>query len=128
SVDSHFISVNPSSIKQHDFGNGLPVISVEITVSANAPTGDYTIRLNSNTGETACLAGALSIEGMDATDELGQLFIAPADALEGYETTLVGENVFMLTGENAGENFVADSTEAAQTELSFIVLEEPLRR
>jgi predicted Zn-dependent protease len=120
SVDSPFISVNPASIARQDFGNGLPVISFEINVSANAPTGDYTIRLNSNTGEVACLAGALSIEGAEANeDELGELFIAPADALEADETALVGGNVFNFNTENSGWNFVAHGSQSIQTELSL---------
>ncbi len=116
-VDSPFISINPNSIAQHDFGNGLPVISFEIIVSANAPTGDYTIRLNSNTGEVACLAGALSIEGAEAnTDDLGELFIAPADAPEWEETALVAGSLTTLSGTNLSPSLAAYGAESGENE------------
>jgi hypothetical protein len=43
------------------FHQTTPVISFEVTVAANAPPGDYTIRLQSNSGEIAYLVGGLKI-------------------------------------------------------------------
>ena len=38
------------------------MISVEVQVAPNAPFGDYTIRLQSNSGETAFVPGAITID------------------------------------------------------------------
>ncbi|HEX8491734.1 MAG TPA: matrixin family metalloprotease [Pyrinomonadaceae bacterium] len=99
-VASPFMSVNPESVKQQDFGGGLPVMSFELTINANAPTGDYSVRLNSNTGEVACLTGALSIEGLEtaAAADHKQLSIAPIDALYLDETALAAGSVVKLSG------------------------------
>lgn len=112
-IDSPFVGVNPASIARRDFPGSLPVMSFDVTISPDAPTGDYTVRLNSNTGEVACLAGALSIEGADANaDELGQLSIAPYDAPDLDETTLVAGSIVALSVENPGESFVARGPES----------------
>jgi hypothetical protein len=98
SVDSPFISVNPTSVAQQDFGNNLPVMSFEVTISPNAPTGDYSVRLSSNTGEVACIPGALSVEGAETSDEQGRLSIVPVDGLDSIETPLVAGSLVALYG------------------------------
>lgn len=81
SVASPFLSVNPQSVAEQNFGNGLTVMSFELSISPNAPAGDYTVRLNSNTGEVACIAGGLSVEGADALAlERAGLFVESIDA------------------------------------------------
>jgi hypothetical protein len=40
----------------------FPVISIEVQVAPNAPFGDYTIRLQSNSGEMAFVPGAITID------------------------------------------------------------------
>jgi hypothetical protein len=37
------------------------VISFEVSVAANAPPGDYSIRLQANSGEIAYLVGGITI-------------------------------------------------------------------
>jgi hypothetical protein len=37
-------------------------VSIELQVAANAPFGDYTLRLQSNSGETAYVPGAITID------------------------------------------------------------------
>ena len=63
---SPFIIVDPSSIENVDFGNGLSVIGFNVTVSADVSAddlaGDYSLRLQSLTGEVAYVAGGLTIE------------------------------------------------------------------
>jgi hypothetical protein len=54
--------VDPASLKSHQFGSTTPVISFDVTVALDAPPGDYSIRLQSNTGEISYLVGALVIE------------------------------------------------------------------
>ena len=62
SVSSPFISVNLASLAAEEFGTLYPVISFEITVAADAPAGEYSIRLQSPGGEEAYLAGALTVD------------------------------------------------------------------
>src|SRR5688572_31942432 len=40
----------------------FPVISIEVQVAPNTPFGDYTIRLQSNSGEMAFVPGAITID------------------------------------------------------------------
>jgi hypothetical protein len=62
SVSSPFISVDPATLSAAEFDTPYPVISFEITVAPNAPPGEYSIRLQSPSGEFAYLAGALTID------------------------------------------------------------------
>jgi hypothetical protein len=61
-VNSPFFNVKPASLTLQQFGTSFPVISFEVTVSANAPFGDYSIRLQGNSGEVAYLAGGLTVD------------------------------------------------------------------
>jgi len=60
-VNSPFITVDPASLTLQQFYDSTPVISFEVTLAANAPPGDYSIRLQSNSGETSYLAGGITI-------------------------------------------------------------------
>ena len=60
-LSSPFITVDPASLTLQQFHNSTPVISFEVSVAANAPPGDYSIRLQSNSGELAYLVGAITI-------------------------------------------------------------------
>lgn len=62
SVNSPYFSVDPTSLTREQLGTVFPVVSVEVTVAHNAPFGDYTIKLQSNSGETAFVPGALTID------------------------------------------------------------------
>ena len=61
-VNSPYFSVDPSSLTREQFGTAFPVVSIEVTAQANAPFGDYSIKLQSNSGETAFVPGALTID------------------------------------------------------------------
>src|SRR3984893_217556 len=61
-VTSPFFVVDPSSLAREQFATPFPVISFDVTVAANAPFGDYSIRLQSNSGETAYVPGGLTID------------------------------------------------------------------
>lgn len=66
SVMSPFMSVDPGSITLQQFGTKFPVISFDVMVAANAPFGDYSIRLELNSGEVAFVAGGITIDpGVD---------------------------------------------------------------
>jgi hypothetical protein len=61
-VNSPFFTVDPATLAREQLPTPFPVISVELQVAANAPFGDYTIRLQSNSGETAFVPGAITID------------------------------------------------------------------
>lgn len=61
SIQSSSITVNQVSFQSVP-GYGIPVISFDVSVSSNVSPGDYTIRLQSNTGEVAYLTGGLTVE------------------------------------------------------------------
>lgn len=61
-VNSPFFSVDPATLTREQIQTPFPVISVELQVAPNAPFGDYTIRLQSNSGETAFVPGAITID------------------------------------------------------------------
>jgi hypothetical protein len=67
-VSSPFMTINPVSLTLQPFGSSLPVISFEVTVAANAPFGDYSLRLQANSGEVAYLAGGLTVDPGVNTD------------------------------------------------------------
>jgi len=62
SVASPFFVVDPASLAREQFTTPFPVISFDVTVAANAPFGDYTIRVQSNSGETAYVPGGITID------------------------------------------------------------------
>ena len=62
SLSSPLILVKPASLSLEEFDTPYPVISFEVTVGANIQPGEYSIRLQSEGGEFAYLAGALTIE------------------------------------------------------------------
>jgi hypothetical protein len=58
---SPLISIDPASLTREEFHRSTPVISFTVTVARNTPPGDYTLKLQSNTGEVAYLVGSLTI-------------------------------------------------------------------
>src|ERR1041385_7723452 len=61
-VNSPYFTVDPASLAREQIAAPFPVVSIELQVAANAPAGDYTIRLQSNSGETAYVPGAITID------------------------------------------------------------------
>lgn len=74
SVASPFFKVDAASIQRENFPGSYPVISFEITTAANAPFGDYSIRLQSKTSEIAFVPGALTVDPGVETN-----FASPSD-------------------------------------------------
>jgi hypothetical protein len=60
-LSSPLMSIDPASLTREEFYRSTPVISFTVTVAANTPPGDYTLKLQSNTGEVAYLVGSLTI-------------------------------------------------------------------
>jgi len=67
STSSPFIIVDSSSVTDVDFGNHLTVVSFDVSVSADAPGGDYSLRLQSLTGEVSYVVGGLTIDEPEAS-------------------------------------------------------------
>ena len=57
---SPFFTVDSASLKVQT-GGSTPVISFDVTISPDAPPGDYSLRLQSKTGEMAYLVGAITV-------------------------------------------------------------------
>ena len=63
SVTSPFIKVNPASLTlQSGINYQYPIISFDLEVAPEALLGDYSIRLESKTGEVAYISGGLTID------------------------------------------------------------------
>jgi hypothetical protein len=62
SVNSPFFTVDPATLAREQIAAPFPVVSIELQVAPNAPFGDYTLRLQSNSGETAYVPGAITID------------------------------------------------------------------
>jgi uncharacterized protein (TIGR03437 family) len=77
---SPFITVNSASVVQQQTDETLSVISFDVEVGAGAPEGEYSLRLQSVTGEVSYIAGALTVDANadDARNASSRIFIAPA--------------------------------------------------
>jgi hypothetical protein len=62
SINSPYFNVDPSSLTREQMGTSYPVVSFDVTALPNAPFGDYTIKLQSNSGETAFVPGGLTVD------------------------------------------------------------------
>ena len=62
SISSRLIRVVPESLRTTAFDVPYPVITFELVVDERTLPGDYTIRLQSRSGELAYLPGALTVE------------------------------------------------------------------
>jgi hypothetical protein len=83
STTSPFIIVDPTSVADANFGNKLSVISFDVSVSADARPGDYSLRLLSLTGEVAYVVGALTIDAAETSADAGfDTLITPIDSAD----------------------------------------------
>ena len=62
SASSPLIRIVPQTLSAEEFGTPYPVISFQVTVGTDAGAGDYSIRLQSVSGERSFLAGAITIK------------------------------------------------------------------
>lgn len=62
SVNSPYFTVDPATLTREQIAAPYPIVSVEVAVAPNAPFGDYSLRLQSNSGETAYIPGAITID------------------------------------------------------------------
>ncbi|HSE19968.1 MAG TPA: matrixin family metalloprotease [Pyrinomonadaceae bacterium] len=61
-VNSPFFTVDPGTLAREQIAAPFPIVSIELQVAPNVPFGDYTLRLQSNSGETAYVPGAITID------------------------------------------------------------------
>jgi hypothetical protein len=61
-ISSPSITIDASSLTLQQTRGSAPVVSFELMVAENVAPGDYTIRLQSNSGELAYLVGAITVE------------------------------------------------------------------
>ena len=59
-MSSSFITVDAASLKVQT-GGSTAVISFDVTIATDAPPGDYSVRLQSKSGELAYLVGAITV-------------------------------------------------------------------
>jgi hypothetical protein len=62
SINSPFFTIDQSSFVQQFDPSGIAVVSFSVRVSASTPVGDYSIRVQSNTGELAYVTGGLTVD------------------------------------------------------------------
>jgi hypothetical protein len=62
SLMSPFMAVDTDSLTLQQFGTTFPVISFDVLVAPHASFGDYSIRLQANSGEVAYVAGGITID------------------------------------------------------------------
>ncbi len=60
-LTSPFMTVDTASLKLQT-GGATPVISFDVSIASEAPPGDYSLRLQSKSGELAYLVGAISVD------------------------------------------------------------------
>ncbi len=128
SVNSPYFAVDPATLTREQMGAPFPVVSIELQVAPNAPFGDYTLRLQSNSGETAYVPGAITIDPgvisavANPIDDL-RFFVTQQHAdLFGREADQA--TVDKLTAQLAGCGTRADCLRARRVDISTNLLVE----
>ncbi|HEX7332393.1 MAG TPA: matrixin family metalloprotease [Pyrinomonadaceae bacterium] len=127
-VNSPFFTVDPATLTREQIAAPFPVVSIELQVAANAPFGDYTLRLQSNSGETAYVPGAITID-----PGVGSAVVNPVDDARFFITQqftdLTGREpdqatIDKLTAQLAGCGSRADCLRTRRVEISANLLLE----
>lgn len=115
---SPFITVNPASVVQQQTDEALSVISFDVEVGAGAPAGEYSLRLQSVTGEVSYIAGALTVDANadDARTASSRIFIAPAAMPGTAADTMAAGSLAVLKGAGAGDEELFAKDEDAERE------------
>lgn len=128
SVNSPYFTIDPATLAREQIAAPYPIVSVELTVAPNTPFGDYTLRLQSNSGETAYVPGAITIDpgvSLPATNPVddSRFFITQQYAdLTGHEPdqTIVDRFTAQLNACNSR----SDCLRARRVEMSTSLLVE----
>ena len=129
-VNSPFFTVDPATLTREQIAAPFPIVSIELQVAPNAPFGDYTLRLQSNSGETAYVPGAITIDpGVASTlsnpvDDF-RFFVTQqyADAI-GHEPDAA--TLDKLTAQLSGCNLRSDCLRLRRVDISTNLLENEL--
>lgn len=120
---SPFITINPASIVQQQSDDALSVISFDVEVGAGAPVGEYSIRLQSSSGEVSYIASALKVDtgAGDGKPQGGRTFIASAAMPETTSEAMAAGSLAILTGANFDddENLFAHDEDTAREGLQL---------
>jgi hypothetical protein len=127
-INSPFFNVDPASLTREQIAASFPVVSVELQVAANAPFGDYSLRLQSNSGETAYVPGAITIDPAVASSVVNPFDDARFFITQQY-ADLIGREpdqttLDKLTTQLAGCGSRADCLRARRVEISANLLLE----
>jgi uncharacterized protein (TIGR03437 family) len=101
---SPFITVKPASVVQQQADDPLSVISFDLEVGAGAPAGEYSLRLQSVTGEVTYLAGALTIDANAVDTKAARTFISHAALPENAADSMAAGGLAVLTGAQVGND------------------------
>ena len=105
---SPFIVVDRESVAASEFGNQLSVISFTIAVDSAAPAGEYSLRLQSLTGEVTYVAGGLTIDSSETVSledsEQNETLIAETAASDSGFWTIGAGSISAMLGSSADEN------------------------
>jgi len=129
-VNSPFFTVDPATLTREQIAAPFPIVSIELQVAANAPFGDYTLRLQSNSGETAYVPGAITIDpgvtsmSSNPVDDF-RFFVTQqyADAI-GHEPDAA--TLDKLTAQLSGCNLRSDCLRLRRVDISTNLLENEL--
>ena len=129
-VNSPFFTVDPSTLSREQIAAPFPIVSIDLQVAANAPFGDYTLRLQSNSGETAYVPGAITIDpGVTSTsanpvDDF-RFFVTQQYAdLTGHEPDAA--TLDKLSAQLSGCNLRSDCLRTRRVDISTSLLENEL--
>ena len=76
SISSPFINVVRGSLKPEPYGPNIKVLRFSIIVSAKAPSGEYSVRLQTKDGEVAYVVGGLTVDSL--TNQWGIPTLSPS--------------------------------------------------
>ena len=100
---SPFITVKPSSAVQQQTDEALSVISFDVEVGAGTPAGEYSLRLQSASGEVSYLAGALTIDANAGEARAARTFISHAALPEAAADSMAAGGLAVLSGAEVGD-------------------------
>ena len=129
-VNSPFFTVDPATLAREQIAAPFPIVSIELQVAPNAPFGDYTLRLQSNSGETAYVPGAITIDpGVNSTssnpvDDFHFFVTQQYADLTGHEPDTA--TLDKLTAQLSGCNLRTDCLRIRRVDISTSLLENEL--
>jgi hypothetical protein len=60
-LSSPHMTIDAASLSREQIFHATPVISIAVTIAPDAPAGEYTLKLQANSGETAYLVGGVTV-------------------------------------------------------------------